>query len=172
VEDFAPFGSSDYLITLGLLIFARGMDILSTRFATPTLALEANPFARWLGWKWGIIFNLALCLATAFWPLAGLILVTTSLLVAARNFKSGWLMRALGEGEYSMLVGDALHRSSRGAYLVSVLGETMLFALVGGAVVVSSDWESLPLAIGTGMVAYSVAVAFYSLLAVWRTWWR
>ena len=110
--------------------------------------------------------------ATAFWPLAGLILVTTSLLVAARNFKSAWLMRALGESDYSMLVGDAMHRSSRWSYLISVFGETGLFAIVGGAVIASSDWQLLPLAIGTGMVAYAVAVAFYSLLSVWRTWWR
>lgn len=168
MEDFAPFASQDYLITLGLLCFARGMDFLSTWFATPTLVLEANPLAKWLGWKWGIAFNLLLCLATAHWPLAGLILVTTSLLVAARNFKSAWLMRALGERDYSLMVGDAMSRTSRWSYCVSVVGETVLFGLVGMAVVVSSDGVSLPLAIGTGMLAYALAVAFYSLLALWR----
>ena len=106
MEDFVPFASRDYFITLGLLAFARGMDFLSTWFATPTLALEANPLAKRLGWKWGIAFNLLLCVAAAHWPLAGLIVVTTSLLVAARNFKSAWLMRALGEVDYSLLVGD------------------------------------------------------------------
>lgn len=49
MEDFVPFASSDYFITLGLLVFARGMDFLSTWFATPTLALEANPLAKRLG---------------------------------------------------------------------------------------------------------------------------
>jgi hypothetical protein len=171
VEDFVPFASRDHLITLGLLVFARGMDFLSTWFATPTLALEANPLAKRLGWKWGIAFNLGLCLAAAHWPLAGLIVVTTSLLVAARNFKSAWLMRALGEADYSLLVGDAMHRSTRRSYLVSVLGETLLFGLVGGAVVASSEWPSIPLAVGMGMVAYAVAVTFYSLLGVWRMWW-
>ena len=170
MEDFVPFASPDYLITLGLLAFGRGMDFISTWFATPTLALEANPLAKRFGWKWGIAFNLLLCLAAAHWPLAGLIVVTTSLLVAARNFKSAWLMRALGETDYSLLVGDAMNRSSRRTFLVSVLGETLLFGLVGGAVVVCSEWPSVPLAVGMGMVAYAVAVAFYSLLAVWRTW--
>lgn len=170
MEDFVPFASRDYLITLGLLLFARGMDFLSTWFATPTLELEANPLAKRLGWKWGIVFNLVLCLAAAHWPLAGLIVVTTSLLVAARNFKSAWLMRALGEADYSVLVSDAMNRSSRRSYLASVLGETLLFGLVGGAVVLSSEWPSVPLAVGMGMVAYAVAVAFYSLLSVWRMW--
>ncbi len=171
MEDFVPFASRDYLITLGLLVFARGMDFLSTWFATPNLALEANPLAKRLGWKWGIAFNLLLCLAAAHWPLAGLIVTTTSLLVAARNFKSAWLMRALGEADYSLLVGDAMNRSSRRSFLISVLGETLLFGLVGGAVVLSSEWPSVPLAVGLGMAAYAVAVAFYSLLAVWRRWW-
>ncbi|MEQ2009726.1 MAG: hypothetical protein ABMA26_23320 [Limisphaerales bacterium] len=126
--------------------------------------------AKRLGWKWGSVFNLLLCIAVAHWPLAGLIVVTTSLLVAARNFKSAWLMRALGEVDYSLLVGDAMNRSSRRSYFISVLGETLLFGLVGGAVVASSEWPSVPLAVGMGMVAYAVAVAFYSLLALWRKW--
>jgi hypothetical protein len=172
MEDFAPFGSRDYLITFGLLVFARGMDFLSTWFATPNLELEANPIAKRLGWKWGIAFNLLLCLAAAHWPLAGMIVVTTSLLVAARNFKSAWLMRSLGEADYSALVGEAMNRSSRRSYFISVLGETLLFGLVGGAVVMASEWPSIPLAVGMGMIAYAGAVLFYSLLAVWRTWWR
>lgn len=172
MEDSVPFASRDYFVTLGLLVFARGMDFLSTWFATPTLALEANPLAKRLGWKWGIVFNVLLCIAAAHWPLAGLIVVTTSLLVAARNFKSAWLMRALGEEGYSMLVGDVLARTSLRAFFISVFGETLLFGLLGGAVVASSEWPSVPLAVGLGMVAYAVAVAFYSLLAVWRMWWR
>lgn len=172
MEDFVPFASREYIIAFGLLIFARGMDFLSTWFATPNLELEANPLAKRLGWKWGVAFNLLLCIAAAQWPLAGLIVVTTSLLVAARNFKSAWLMRALGEVNYSMLVGEAMNRSSRRSYVVSVLGETLLTGLLGGAVVASSEWPSIPLAVGMGMVAYALAVAFYSLLAVWRLPWR
>ena len=170
MEEFAAFGSPEHLITLGLMIFARGMDFLSTWFATPTLALEANPIARRLGWRWGIAFNLLLCAGAAHWPLAGLIVVTTSLLVAARNFKSAWLMRALGEADYAALVGEAMHRSSRRSFLISVLGETLLFGVLGGAVVLASEWPSVPLAVGMGLVAYAVAVLFYSLLAAWRTW--
>ncbi len=170
MEDSVPFASRDYFITLALLVFARGMDFLSTWFATPTLALEGNPLAKRLGWKWGIAVNLLLCAAVAHWPLVGCMLVTTSLLVAARNFKSAWLMRALGETGYAMLVCDAVQHSSRASFLISVLGETILVGLVGGAVVASSEWPSVPMAVGMGMVAYAVAVAFYSLLSVWRMW--
>jgi len=167
MEDFVPFGSRDYLITLGLLIFARGMDFLSTWFATPTLALEANPVAKRLGWKWGILLNVALCLTAACWPLAALILVTTSMLVAARNFKSAWLMRSLGEEGYSMLVGEALMRSGWRTYMISLFGEAGLVSLLGVGVAFTSEWPSVALAVGVGMIAYAVAVVFYSLLAFW-----
>ncbi len=170
MEDFASFGSRDYVITFGLLAFGRGMDFLSTWFATPTLALEANPIAKWLGWKWGMLVNLVLCVAIAHLPLLAVMLATVSLLVAARNFKSAWLMRALGETGYAMLVSDAMNHSRPRTYLASVLGETLLFALVGGLVVAFSEWESFPQAVGIGMVFYAAAVAFYSLLACWKMW--
>ncbi len=172
MEDFIAFGSRDHLITLVLLVFARAMDFLSTWFATPNLLLEANPLARRMGWKWGIVFNLLLCFAAAHWPFSGIVIVTTSLLVAARNFKSAWLMRAFGEADYSALIGEAMHRSPRRDYYVSVLGETLLFSFVGGGVILASEWPSLPLAIGLGMIAYALAVLFYSLLSVCRTGWR
>ncbi len=170
MEDFVPFGSRAYLISLGLLVFGRAMDFLSTWFATPTLALEANPIAKWLGWKWGMLVNLVLCFAIAHSPMLAVLLATISLLVAARNFKSAWLMRAMGETGYAMLVSDAMNHSSRRSFLASVFGETMLFALVGGLVVFSSEWASLPQTVGMGMIFYAAAVAFYSLLAVWRMW--
>ena len=40
---------------------------------------------------------------------------------------------------------------------------------MGAAVIYFSDrWRLVPLAIGMGMVAYAMAVAFYTLLAIWR----
>jgi hypothetical protein len=39
---------------------------------------------------------------------------------------------------------------------------------VGGALIYSSHLRLVPFAIGTGMVAYAIAVAFYTLLAIWR----
>jgi hypothetical protein len=33
------------------------MDFPSTGIATPHLALEGNPIAKWLGWKWGAVLR-------------------------------------------------------------------------------------------------------------------
>jgi len=44
--------------TLGLVAAiapARGLDFLSTRLVTPTLALEANPLMRRASWVWMIV---------------------------------------------------------------------------------------------------------------------
>ena len=95
MDDLVPFGSRTYGEILVLLFVARGMDFLSTWIATPNMVLEGNPMAKKLGWKWGIPLNLALCFGFAFWPLPAIVISTTSVLVAARNFQSAWLMRSL-----------------------------------------------------------------------------
>src|SRR5437867_664940 len=101
MDDTVPFGSREYLLMLVLLVFARGMDFLSTWIATPNLVLEGNPIAKKLGWRGGVIVNAIICAVFALWPLPAIVIITTSLLVAARNFQSAWLMRSLGEVSYS-----------------------------------------------------------------------
>ena len=44
----------------------------------------------------------------------------------------------------------------------------MLTAGVGAGLMYFGGWRLVPLAIGMGMIAYAVAVAFYTLLSVWR----
>jgi hypothetical protein len=168
MDEVLAIGSTPYWWMLGLLAFARAMDFLSTWVATPNLTLEANPIARLLGWKWGALVNAVLCVLAAQWPLAAVVLITTSLLVAARNFKSAWFMRALGEDRYRALAGELMEASSGRLILVCVSGETLLFALIGAAVVFFGRHELVIVAIGIGFVAYAGAVAFYTALGVWR----
>src|SRR2546425_1023229 len=99
-EQFLPFASRTYALLFLLLVVCRGMDVLSTWVATPNLVLEGNPIAKKLGWKWGLPINLAICFVLALWPLPAIVVSTTSVLVAARNFQSAWLMRSLGEHFY------------------------------------------------------------------------
>ena len=89
MDDTIPFASREYFILLALLLFARGTDFLSTWIATPNLVLEGNPLAKKLGWKWGMVINLALCFLFAGWPLPASVISTSSVLVAARNFSIG-----------------------------------------------------------------------------------
>jgi len=168
MDDFLPFASRNYGLIFLLLFVARGMDFLSTWVATPNLVLEGNPIAKKLGWRWGIALNIALCFGFAFWPLPAIIISTTSVMVAARNFQSAWLMRSLGEHLYREWHVERVQETSVTLYLFCLFGQTALTAGVGGAVVYFSDRDLVPWAIGLGIMGYAMAVAFYTLLAIVR----
>src|SRR5688572_2509032 len=103
MEDTVPFASKWYFLMLTLLIFSRGMDFLSTWVATPNLVLEGNPIAKKLGWTWGLVVNVVLVILLAVWPVAAIVISTASVMVAARNFQSAWLMRTLGDRKSTRL---------------------------------------------------------------------
>ncbi len=168
MERPVPFGSLEYLICLCLLLFSRSMDILSTWVATPTMQLEANPIAKRMGWKWGIPFNVTLCFLLALWPLPAVVVTTTSLLVAARNFQHAWWMRAMGEHGYQRLVSGLMGQTPLPLFLMCLMGETVPFALIGAGVMMAGRVHELYLAIGLGVVAYAIVVMFYTLLSLWR----
>ena len=168
MEDFVPFASRAYCLLLLLLAFSRAMDFLSTWVATPNLVLEGNPIAKKLGWRWGIPLNLAICIGVAFWPLTAIAISTTSVLVAARNFQSAWLMRSLGEEFYRDWHVARIQETNLAVYLLCLAGNTLLTAAVGVAVIYYSGQRWIPAALGLGIVVYAVAVTFYTSLAVWR----
>lgn len=172
MDDTVPFASREYFILLAILTFSRGMDFLSTWVATPHLVLEGNPIAKWLGWKWGAAINLVLCVVFAGWPLPTIVLSTASVLVAARNFQSAWLMRSLGEEFYRNWYVERIQETRITLYLFCLAGNTLLIAAVGAALIVFSttrdDVLIVPMGIGSGIIAYAVAVAVFTLLSVWR----
>src|SRR5262245_51194742 len=168
MDAFLPFASRDYWLTLALLLFCRGMDILSPWVATQNLVLEGNPVAKALGWRWGIPLNLVISFALAFWPLPAIVISTTSVLVAARNFQSAWLMRSMGEHAYRDWHVARIQETRITLYLFCLAGNTLLIAGVGVAMIYFSRMVLVPFAIGVGLIAYAGAVAFYTILAIWR----
>jgi hypothetical protein len=168
MEDLVPFATRTYGLLFLLLFISRGMDFLSTWLATPNMVLEGNPIAKKLGWKWGIPLNFLLCVGFAFWPLPAIVISTTSVMVAARNFQSAWLMRSLGEQHYRDWHIERIQETSATLYLFCLFAQTALISGVGGAVVYFSNQELIPWAIGLGIIAYAMAVAFYTVLAVYR----
>ncbi|HTI98392.1 MAG TPA: hypothetical protein VL527_05765 [Dongiaceae bacterium] len=167
-----PFAGREYLFWLTLLVWARGMDFLSTWIATPRLVLEGNPIARWLGWQWGAVANLGLCLWLAQWPVTAIAVGTASVLVAARNFQSAWLMRSLGEEAYRDWHVRRILAAPLPLYLFCLAGNTLLTAVVGATLVACSSTDQyllvVPFGIGLGVLAYAAAVILYSLLSFWR----
>jgi hypothetical protein len=172
IDEFTAFGSPEYWILLACVFFARAMDFLSTWVATPNLMLEANPIARKMGWKIGIVVNFALCFLFSFWPLPAVVITTTSLLVAARNFQSAWLMRSMGEVHYRLWMTERLTAAPRGLFIGCVGAQAALFAFLGGALMFFSGWMLVPFGVGMGMITYAFAVAIYTTLSVWRLAFR
>jgi hypothetical protein len=173
MDDSVPFASRDYFIMLAILVFARGTDFLSTWVATPHLVLEGNPIAKWLGWKWGAVVNVILVTSLAMWPLSAIVVSTASVLVAARNFQSAWLMRSMGEDAYRDWYVQRVSETRITLYLFCLAGNTLLTAGVGGALIAFSTTRDyvliVPMGIGMGVIAYAVAVLIYTLLSVWRS---
>jgi hypothetical protein len=177
MDDFVRFGSRDFCLMILLLAFARGMDFLSTWVATPNLELEGNPIAKFLGWRWGAVVNIVICLGMAFWPATAIAVSTMSVLVASRNFQNAWLMRTMGEEHYREWHIARIRETPIVLYLICLAGNTLLVAAVGFGVLFYAD-NSLPasgliaavapLSLGMGIIGYAVAVAFYTMLAVWR----
>jgi len=163
-----PFGSREYVVYLALLVLSRGADFLSTWIATPNLLLEANPIARALRWRWGVPVNLLLCALFAFWPLPAIIISTTSVLVASRNFQVAWVMRAAGEEQYRLWIAERLDETPLNLFLLCLLGQTVLVAAVGCVLVLFSRWQVVSLGIGFGMVAYALVVLLFSIISLAR----
>jgi hypothetical protein len=168
MDQVLPFASGLWFLTLAFLVIARGMDMVSTWIATPNLALEGNPIAKLLGWRWGIPVNFGCCLVLAFMPFAAVVMCTVSVLVAARNFQSAWLMRSMGEPAYREWHTQRFQETRIDLYLLCLAGHTLLTAGVGAALVWFGSRLFIVLGIGVGIIGYASAVAFFTLLAIWR----
>jgi len=137
MDDSIPFAGREYFIFVAVLAFSRGMDFLSTWVAAPHLVLEGNPIAKWLGWKWGAVVNFILVGTLALWPLSAIIVSTASVLVAARNFQSAWLMRSMGEEAYRDWYVQRMTGTPITLYLVCLAGNTLLVAAVADCFLLS-----------------------------------
>lgn len=168
MEETIPFWSRDYFIFLVLLVLSRGMDFLSTWVATPHMVLEGNPIAKRLGWKWGSLVNVALCLGFACAPLPAIIISTTSLLVAARNFQGAWLMRTMGEQNYRFWMSERLAEGRTGLFLACLFAQCLLMGIIGGALLCYGGGLLVPTGVGVGTLGYALAVLIYSLISFRR----
>ncbi len=167
-EQLVPFNTPLWWITLAVVTFARGMDFLSTFVATPNLVLEANPIAKRLGWRGGMVVNVGVAVVVAFWTLPAIIVVTTSLLVAARNFQGAWLMRTMGEDAYRAWMARYLSSAPTTLVLGCIVGQSSLVAIIGFLLLAFGESRLMPLGVGMGMITYSLAILVFSCLSLWR----
>ena len=161
-------GSPEYGLLVVLELFGRGMDLLSTWVATPTLQLEANPIARRLGWKGGLLISLGVALITGCLPIAAISIATTSVLVAARNFQNAWIIRSMGELEYRAWLRARYLAAQPGVFRLCLVLQCALLALPGIALMMFSAGRLVPFAVGFGVLVYALAVLVFTGRAMRR----
>lgn len=150
-----------------LLLVARLADVVSTRIATPTLRLEANPLARKLGWPfaWATLLVCLLPYYEPWGPVMALALIIVSLFVAASNFSRAWVMRAIGEEEYLAFTLRAYAKTRPAAVYASIAAWCVLTASVGLLLMLlypqPDEWAHY---FAWGIWAYVIAIAVHSSL--------
>ena len=168
VPEFVPPGSAPWCLFAVLALAGRTADLVSTFLATPNLALEGNPLARRLGWRWGIPINGLASLAVGCFPALAIAVVTTSALVAARNFQNAWIMRSMGEWEYRIWMSERLDRAPRALPALCFIAESALTLGPGLALLLFAESGGVAQSVGLGITAYAAAVALFTLMALWR----
>jgi hypothetical protein len=155
---FVPAVSPHLLAALVLL--ARLGDVVSTRLASPRLALEANGLVRRLGWPFAWL-TLLLALAPYAHAGFGVVVLTASLLVTAGNLSRGWAARTLGEAETMEFILRAARRGRRGAALAFTWAAAGALLLLGWLLMGLSGPAEWGYWFGLGIVAYALAIALH-----------
>jgi hypothetical protein len=151
-----------------MVLISRLGDVVSTRLATRTLKLEANPIARRLGW-WFIVATLALCLVP-YWSVGlGVMIFVMSSFVAASNTGKLWAIRALGEEEYRRHLLRVV-RKTRPLYALSAIAVSAAFVLLVGVTQIllgagPTEWGYW---FGMGIVGLALALFIHGSLGYLR----
>jgi hypothetical protein len=122
-----------------LLLISRIGDLGTTYLVTPTMALEANPIARKLGWF---------------------------MLVSASNAAKIWVARAMGEEAYLRMHLDLARKSKQSHALLGVAVSCAFIILAGVAILAFYPGPATGSAfwIGFGVVVYGAAMWMYGSL--------
>jgi hypothetical protein len=146
-----------------LLLISRLGDILSTWLVTPSLALEANPIVKKLGWPFAWL-TVLICLVPYVSVQASLALLVAFLLVSASNSSKIWMVRAMGETEFRRLL-LRLASTSRLSHALLATWLSCFFVMLTGAVfcLFYPDPGADPgYWLGAGIILYGLALGGYT----------
>ena len=157
----------------GVLLLSRIADLGSTYLVSPQLRLEANPIAHRLGWPFA--FATLLVAAVPYFSTGlAIVVIVPSLLAAAQNLATAWVVRAIGEEAYlRWLTGVAAAGRLSEALLLGGISATLIF-LAGGLLWFLSlnsprDWAYC---FAIGLMIYGLAILVYRSLFLVRLFRR
>jgi len=152
-----------------LILVSRIGDIGTTFLVTPTLALEANPVMRRLGWRFALL-TLALGAAPYLSVNVAVMILVPSLMVSAANAGKIWVARTMGERQFSaMMLGLAARSRLRYALAPVFLSAFSIFLFGAFVVLLYPDPAGgLAFWVGAGVITYGLALALHGSLAFIR----
>jgi hypothetical protein len=147
-----------------LILISRLGDIISTYVITPSLKLEANPLIRKLGWRFAFL-TLLVCLIPYWHPGAAVMVLVPSLLVTSSNISKYWVVKSIGEEEYSKRLLLFAARSKLSHALFSVLAASF-FLILAGLVLLFLCFDPMEWGywFANGIIVYGLVVALYGSL--------
>jgi hypothetical protein len=158
-------------VLAALLLFSRAADVVSTRLASPRLALEANPLVRRLGWPfaWSTLGVCLVAYVPGYGPAIALPAIVVSLFVAGNNFTRGWAMRAVGEDAYRAHMRRVVAAASPGyAYFAIAMGSALVAAVGLLLLVFDPDPREPACYVAIGILIYAFAGWLHGTVALRR----
>jgi hypothetical protein len=149
-----------------LILVSRIGDIGTTFLVTPSLALEANPIMRKLGWRFALLTP-ALCAMPYFSVNLAVMILVPSLMVSAANAGKIWVARTMGERRLSAMMLGLAARSTLRHALAPVFVSAFFIVLLGAVVVLlyPNPVGELAFWVGAGIITYGCALALHGSLA-------
>lgn len=120
-----------YLINAVLVIIARSLDILSTRYVTKELKLETNKLAKKLGWKGMVLFQIPLIVLGSLDFYFAFFILFWSLFLCAHNLEGSWHVQEIGEEQYYQELQTTVKKASNLKIIIGEISPILSMTLSG-----------------------------------------
>jgi len=157
-----------YWVNLAIIALGRSLDLLTTWYGTPTLALELNPIAKRVGWKGWIFINIIFCLTFALWFNPSLLIFIVSTLAAANNLSQLWIVHITREPKESKTFRKLMEKVDPKIGYISRISYGVAIGVIGAIIIyfVGLDVSETMTWIGFALIGYAFIICFYLYLYI------
>jgi hypothetical protein len=120
-----------FIVNAIIVIFGRGLDIISTRYVTKELRLETNKIARKIGWKGIILTQVPLIIFGSLDLYFAFFIFFWSLLLFANNIQGSWYIKEVGEDKYQEELQGYLKKAKIWKIFCGEISQLLTFTLSG-----------------------------------------
>lgn len=151
----------EHIIAFAIFLGRIG-DMTTTYLGSPKLKLESNPMVRKFRWPL-VLATFLLCLTPYIDVRIGIMFMVLFFMVTMSNSLRIWLIRAIGEDEYYlMLVRAAGQADLRSSLILNMVpGVVMLFLSLSLMVLYHNPDQDLGFWFACGILSYSIILFIY-----------